>query len=474
MRTFWAAPIYLAGFISIASSQSENVLLKPQSNNFNSFYHLSPQQRAAAGIDDVLANNVEIALNFERSNWADGPVTELPFYAAPANASDAAAGSLLKLQLDANASAYTLPPNTAISRILFQTETLNGTAVPASAYILWPYIPRKVADGYPVVSWAHSTSGVFPECGPSHVRNLWYHFMAPYALVQQGYVVVAPDYQGLGVGQDANGDQILHPYLSHPSLANDMVYAVQAARTAFASLSRRFVVVGHSQGGGVAWGVAERQARKPVDGYLGTVAGSPLTDFIAQVDAETNPAYIGALLIAGLQSMFPDFDISSILAPEGVKRFRLAANIQGCNPVFTELLFAQALYQSGWQYLPRVKEYRDINGSGGRKIVGPLLVVQGVADPIVSAEVTDAAVDKTCALYPDASLEYQRYAGATHIPAMYASQRNWLNWIEDRFNGRPVERGCARREYESALPIEQYQKELNWFIEYAVDTYETQ
>ena len=101
-----------------------------------------------------------------------GSVTSLRFYRPSSNASTSA-GSLLKLEVDANASAYTLPPQTAISQILYQTETLNGTLVPASAAILWPYAPRQLEDGsYPVVSWAHATSGIFPECGRSHVRNL--------------------------------------------------------------------------------------------------------------------------------------------------------------------------------------------------------------------------------------------------------------------------------------------------------------
>ena len=148
--------------------------------------------------------------------------------------------------------------------------------------------------------------------------------------------------------------------------------------------------------------------------------------------------------------------------------------IQGCNPVFVELLFSPNLYQPNWQHLPRVETYQNLTGVGGRDFAGPLLVVQGVADPIVPAVVTDEAVNKTCTLFPDHQLEYQRYAGATHIPAMYAAQRNWLKWVEDRFEGRGVEKGCVREEYESALPIAQYQGELNWFIEYALDIYSAQ
>ncbi|KAL8948382.1 MAG: hypothetical protein Q9222_005423 [Ikaeria aurantiellina] len=465
-------------FVSrLAFAQSPELSITLQTNVFNSSYRLTPSQQEAAGIDGVLANNVEVALNFERSNWADGSVSGLGFYRAPSNSSGAAAGTLLKLEAFVNTSAFTLPPNTAISRIMYQTETLNGSLVPASAYVLWPYLPREVSDGFPIVTWAHATSGVFPECAPSHVRNLWYHFMVSYNLVLQGYVVVAPDYQGLGVGVDAHNQTIIHPYLSLPSHANDVFYATQAAQMAFSSLSKRFIIVGHSQGGGVAWAAAQRQATRPVEGYLGTIAGSPLVDFVANQEILSgNPGYLGALVVRGLQSFFSDFNISSILTAEGAKRWDLAAEIQGCNSVFSQLLATPDLYQQDWQREPRIQQFQNVTGAGGRDFAEPLLVIQGDADQSVSAEVVDVAVNQTCERFPDKDIEYQRYAGAAHVPVMYAAQRNWLQWIQDRFDGKAVEKGCQRKNSQSALPVERYQREINWFIEYAADAsgYETQ
>ena len=36
--------------------------------------------------------------------------------------------------------------------------------------------------------------------------------------------------------------------------------------------------MGHSQGRGAAWAAAQRQAITPVEGYLGTIVGSPDTN----------------------------------------------------------------------------------------------------------------------------------------------------------------------------------------------------
>lgn len=440
---------------------------------------ITPNQRKQAGISSELAENVMVALNFERSNWANGSVTFEDFYRVPLDAADAPAGALLKLQRNANTSAYTVPPNTAISRFMFQTKTFNGSTVPASAFILWPFMPRNQPDGggYPVVGWAHGTSGGFGNCAPSHIRNLWYQFATPYTLVLQGYVVVAPDYAGLGVDRDAKHNRILHQYLANPSHANDLFYSVQAAQSAFKTLSKQFIVMGHSQGGGAAWGAAQRQALMPVDGYLGSIAGSPLTslvDTIVITNITSPTANSGAGLVArSLSSIFPEFNLSSVLTPTGLKRFALHSEIQGCQSVVLELLNEPDLVQSDWSQAFYVQRYQNLTGNGGRPIAGPLLVIHGEADTAVPFQTTTRAIDKTCELYPNSQLEYATIADVTHVPVMYASQRVWLKWIEDRFAGVTAPRECRRSNYTSARPYHYYQKEVNWFIEFAEKPYQT-
>lgn len=269
-----ALPIFFLLLAASAVVQS----ISPQSDAWNSSFALTSAQASAAGINATIANNVNVAVNFERTNWATGSVHNDTFYVVPANASQLAAGAVIKVEEYTNTSYYTLPPNTALSRIVFQSETLNGSTVPASAFVFWPYLSRRDprTGKYAVVGWAHGTSGVFGECAPSHIRNLWYQYSAPYTLALQGYVVVAPDLAGLGIDRYADGTKIVHPYLSNPSHANDMFYSVEAAQKAWPeALSEYFVLMGHSQGGGAAWGAAQRQARRPVAGYLGAVAGSP-------------------------------------------------------------------------------------------------------------------------------------------------------------------------------------------------------
>ena len=134
-------------------------------------------------------------------------------------------------------------------------------------------------DGYPAVGWAHGTTG-FNECAPSHYKTLGYEFAAPYELVLLAYVVVAPDYAGLGVYEDTPRKPMIPQYGVSLAQVNSVFYTIQAARSAFKELSKQFVVIGHSQGGSVAWAAAERQAVEPVDGYLGAIAASPATHLL--------------------------------------------------------------------------------------------------------------------------------------------------------------------------------------------------
>ncbi|PQE17199.1 secretory lipase protein [Rutstroemia sp. NJR-2017a BVV2] len=426
----------------------------------------------------TLPSSVQEALDFERSRWAHGSVKTDSFYDVPSNASKLPAGSLIKVQEDANSSVYTIPPSTAISRFIYQSKTLNGSLVPVSAYILWPLSPRKHNDGYHVVAWAHGSSGISPECAPSHVRNLWQHFLAPYQLALQGYVVVATDYAGLGVGADGNGKAITHEYLASPAAANDVIYSVQAARQAFPELSRSFVAAGHSQGGGAVWAIAHKQAVSPIPGYLGAVAVSPLTDNLGIADPVGT--ILGAITAPAIASVFSDFKLQDIVTPEGLQLMNQFLAVGGCT-IIKDLLFGPAaagtLLTSNWRTNTWVRKYNNLTANYDQKIGGPLLIVHGEADSLLSINLTVAAVSATISRYPTSQLEFLRLPSTSHNAALTGGQSVWMDWIADRFKGVPVlpfnKNKRAITEAVVARPASAYVPELNWYIELATESYET-
>lgn len=452
-------------------------VLQYHNNTFNSSYTLTEAQIRATNISDLVAHNVEVALNTERTNWATGSVGEGAFYQPPSINTSRAPGSLLRVEEYTDTSFYTLAPNLALSRILYTTQDFNGSVIPASAYILWPWQARTFPgsslhiDGTPAVAWAHGTSGIFGECAPSHIRNLWYQFSAPYILALQGYAVVAPDYAGVGVNRTAEGKPVVHQYVAHPAAANDLFYAMQAAKEAFPEISRHFVTMGHSQGGGAAWAAAHRQSITPVEGYLGTVAGSPDPDTYENIKA-TNGFGLAVLLARGLTRIFPSFNYSEWFEPEGVKRLNLLEELSGCNAVAGALFSQDGLIKPAWEENWYLRAYSNISDPSRKPISGPMLVLQGTDDQAVPANATTKAVNETCTMYPESQLQYALFEGASHVPVLNAAQQIWLQWMEDRFMGRNVSGGCTQEYHQPLRPVGNYQKELGYYLQLALQAYE--
>ncbi|KAI1323292.1 secretory lipase [Xylariaceae sp. FL0255] len=465
-----------------------------QNNTFNGTYESLNNVHARqilerAGVPDDQLEAVLIALDFERSNWAGSSTQIDPFYQDVPSHAGLAGGVPLKIEAVSNASLYTLPPGVSLSRILFTTETLNGTVIPASAFVLWPYLPRgfdtltpcsdETSKPQPVIGWGHGTSGWSGECGPSHIRNLWYQFSAPFTMALQGYVVVAPDYAGLGLDHDSDGSFIPHQFGANPASGGDLIFAIEAAQKAWSSrLSREFVITGHSQGGGAAWGAAERLAKKPVDGYLGTVAGSPLTSLLdnANFAEEYAPTVLGeglARFSTAISSVFPSFKNSDWLTEMGVKLINANQELQGCQSVALELVAGYNLSRSDWNQTWYLGAYDALTRSGGKKFAGPMLVLQGTADPDVPETLTIASVNATCEAVPESQLEFAMFDGVGHVPVLYAGQQVWLDWIADRFKGVKVSKGCKQTLYSPQLNVSDFQGDFAYTLQYAEYPYET-
>ncbi|KAL8807057.1 MAG: hypothetical protein Q9223_004271 [Gallowayella weberi] len=420
-------------------------------------------------MDEVPAA-VQEALRYEKTNWANGSVFDQAFYQAPKQSANDSPGTPLNVEYETDTSKYLLPPATSMSRFLYQSEKLGGSPVPASAAILWPYSPRLHVDKkYPVVAWAHGTSGLFPDCAPSNHRSLWQHFLAPYQLVSAGYVVVMPDYAGLGPSETGSGEKIVHQYLACSAHANDVVYAVQAAQSIFKELSKEWVVIGHSQGGGAAWAVAQRQASTPVDGYLGAVAVSPFTTLCDL--QEPFRTVVALAMTPGWVKWDDEQKVSNIASEEGQRALatmeKLGAGVAASLP----LLLGKHLLQPQWQSNRAFRHFLDEIENGGKRTSGALLIIHGETDDRLSIETTVKAVEDTIDAYPESQLEFIRCPEISHVPALQASQRVWMDWITDRFAGREVSRGLRSTTMDIARPRGSYLKEQNWYVEAATEPY---
>src|SRR5277367_2755594 len=196
--------------------------------------------------DDVLPNSRAEALSMEAKVAL--PLT--PFYEPPQPFEKASPGTLIRSEPFVG---YSVPKGARAIRILYHSRALNGDDIAASGVVL---IPAGTAPqgGWPVIAWAHGTSGVARMCAPSLMKDMEYGEEGLMPMVAAGFAVVAADYAGLGTpGPHQYDNKIAH--------ANDVVYSVPAARAAVPSLGRRWAAIGHSQGGVAVWGVAELEAK---------------------------------------------------------------------------------------------------------------------------------------------------------------------------------------------------------------------
>lgn len=87
----------------------------------------------------------QAAIAFEISSHAHTTLDQ--FYNVPDNFSlSMKPGMLLRVEAHTDLVNYTVPSGLTMSRIMYTSQNLNGTVVPASAFVFWPYAPFPYSD----------------------------------------------------------------------------------------------------------------------------------------------------------------------------------------------------------------------------------------------------------------------------------------------------------------------------------------
>lgn len=224
-----------------------------------------------------------------------------------------------------------IPGSRAAYKLTYVTSDTFGEQALSTGTV---FIPEGTAPagGWPVVSWAHGTSGIADACAPSttgpSLPERDFAYLGTW--MKQGYAVVASDYAGLGTPG-------LHAYLDGKAAAHNIVDMVTAGRGFAASrlpasmrLSNKWVTIGQSQGGGASIYTARHATEYggPALDYRGAVGtGTPanieklllaLGPKVPPVDALPKgiKSYV-AYIMASLEYARPGLDIGSALTPAG-------------------------------------------------------------------------------------------------------------------------------------------------------------
>jgi pimeloyl-ACP methyl ester carboxylesterase len=335
------------------------------------------------------------------------------------------------------------------------------------------------------MAWAHGTTGAAQNCGPSQVLdpavplneyflvggNSWTDYGVPSleAFIQEGYVVVATDYQGLGGGGR-------HQYAVAGTNARDVIDSARAARSMKETgAGTKTVVYGWSQGGGATIAAASLPDYLAARGtaaddlqFIGFVALAP-DDVAVMVPERPADAAGGDKIVAGFidlfagnvfdfahfamnvwgtQAAYPGLALTDIFTAEGAK---VLDEVLGnkCMHVAADTIS----YAYGSQYRTILRD-RPVNSVEWVKafVDGSVLPVKPVAPVVVYWGTRDTAVPpvmhqlyqrQMCAL--GGNVERIQLSGEqTHYTTPGASAPLYLPWIKDRVAGKPAASGCPQ------------------------------
>jgi pimeloyl-ACP methyl ester carboxylesterase len=183
---------------------------------------------------------------------------------------------------EGNYSLDTIDNSSSIKVMTYNMTNLQGKTATATAMVLFPKAMQP-KDGYRVVVWEHGTVGGGDDCAPSkNLLNPRFKILAD-TLLAAGYVVVAPDYEGLGTPG-------VHPYLNLSSQANSAIAAVKAAKDHYGTqLNGAWMSIGQSQGGHASLGTAE--FANTDTSYKGAVAAAPASSLGRIIQIYIDPQF---------------------------------------------------------------------------------------------------------------------------------------------------------------------------------------
>ena len=279
-----------------------------------------------------------------------------------------------------------LPQASRTWTLLYRSTSVRNKAIGVSGFVMLPK-GKPPLGGWPVVSWAHGTSGIADSCAPSRDPKGPYTFYAATqfsAWLKAGYAIANTDYEGLGTPG-------VHPYLVGKSEGRGVVDIVRASRQLDGRLAKRYVIAGHSQGGQAAlFAAAIGPKWAPELRLRGVAAYAPAShlDLIANVlPSFTSPgglSGLAAMVLHGVSTVYPSIKPAEIASDKALALFPEIDKV--ClgplnDPSRYGGLSGSELVREGADLGPLIEILKAQNPN--LKIDAPVLLAQGLSDTTV-------------------------------------------------------------------------------------------
>jgi alpha-beta hydrolase superfamily lysophospholipase len=355
------------------------------------------------------------------------------FYAVPDPLPPGPPGALIRATPIA---ALPVLPDSRAWAVLYHSRDFQGRDVAVSGVVVTP--PGAAGPGgRPVVVWGHGSAGLADQCAPSRWGLMGAFGPWLGGLLQQGVVVAATDYQGLGTPGPARSAIGL-------SAGRAVLDVARAARGLDgAGAGGRVVLHGHSEGGhAVLWAAELAAAYAPELQVLGVAASAPGAELAATLKlASDRPTTVtsGAMLIvvAWSDAYRVPLDVLTPAGRKAVDRVRATCLEElAKDPEHAAVRLSDLLTTPPWPAL------LARNTPGHAATPAPILLAQGADDDRVTPAATGALVGRLCRVGDTVELRTWRDVG--HFDLVEAASSDVAAWIGDRLAGRAARSTCRR------------------------------
>ncbi|MEJ5904557.1 lipase family protein [Pseudomonas kermanshahensis] len=340
-------------------------------------------------------------------------------------------------------SALSLPNAASAQRILYTSlDGIDGkTPIVVSGALFIPKGPAP-AGGWPVASWGHGTVGVADICAPSWAGRSYRDVQYLNRWLEEGYAIVATDYQGLGVPGG-------HPLLNNRMAAYGILDAAKAVVAGVPGLADKVLIIGQSQGGAGAFAAGAYAAtyapKLGVKGSIGTgviyTVGSKNVGEQDQNKVDPALAY-GFYTLLAAQQYDPSIDPRDFYTDKALPLFEQART--SClsalvsDVVGTGLTPANAKkdYQ-GDQLKPWLAQvsYPTL------KLAQPIFIGTGAEDKTPAAATQVALMQDACKA--GSVVQGHLYKGLGHSETVNASLKDSIPFARQVISGQPVTPNCS-------------------------------
>jgi alpha-beta hydrolase superfamily lysophospholipase len=333
-------------------------------------------------------------------------------------------------------------PGARTTLVLYQSTDVHGKPIAVSGVVAVPDHGSPPAGGWPVLDWAHGTTGLADTCAPSRdrVADAWLTQLIT-VFTAAGFAVTATDYEG-------SGTPGVHPYvvgLSEGRGVLDMARAATRLPGIGIRASSPVVVWGHSQGGGASVFAAQLQPTYAPDVPLrGAVVGAPAAELRLLGTALQRSPYFGYMFIvaAGFRAAYPDLPFDRVLTPAGL------AEVDAAERSCSDAALDRVRGHDPSPYLKAdiggIEPFASLleqNTPGNIPTPVPMLVYQGDADEQIPVVASELMVRRMCA-HGGFTVHREVLPGQRHEQSRQAVLPEARRWIDDRLAGRPAPSDC--------------------------------